>query len=94
MSGVAVVTKRNLVSEAILFVFIVLQADVTNPDFATIESAEHIFEMRRTAAREFIMMEFVQIAEKVTHCPVSLSCFALLASNHGVILLELLCSSM
>ena len=48
ISGVAVVTKRNLISEAIPFVFIVLKADVTKPGLAAIESAEHILGMSRT----------------------------------------------
>ena len=48
ISGVAVITKRNLISEAVPFVFIVLQADVTKPGLATSESAEHIFGMCRT----------------------------------------------
>ena len=43
MSGVTVVMKRNLLSEAISFVFIVLQADVTKTGLATSESAKHIF---------------------------------------------------
>ena len=51
MSGVVVVTKRNLVSEAIPFVIIVLQADVTNPGLATSESAEHVFGMGRAVVR-------------------------------------------
>ena len=38
MSGVAVTSKRNLISEAVPFVFIVLQAYVTKSDLATSES--------------------------------------------------------
>ena len=59
LSGVSVVTKRNIIAEAIPFVFIVLQADVTKPGLATSESAEHIFGMCRTMVREFSTMEFV-----------------------------------
>ena len=66
MSGVAVITKKNLISEAVPFVFIVLQADVTKPGLATSESAEHIFGMCRTIIREFTTMEFTQIIEKLT----------------------------
>ena len=66
MSGVAVITKRNLISEAVPFVFIVLQSDVMKPGLAMSESAEHIFGMCRTIIREFTTMEFTQIMEKVT----------------------------
>ena len=68
MSGVAVVTKRNPISEAIPFVFIVLQADVSKPGLATSESAEHIFGMSRRVVREFTIttLDFIQIVEKVT----------------------------
>ena len=58
--------KRNLISEAIPFVFIVLQADVTKPSLATSESAEHIFGISRTVVREFTTLDFTQIIEKVT----------------------------
>ena len=68
MSGVAVVTKRNLISEAIPFVFIVLQADVTKLGLATSEPAEHIFGMSRRVVREFTTLDFTQIIEKVTRC--------------------------
>ena len=68
MSGVSVVTKRNLISEAIPFVFIVLQADVTKLGLATSEPAEHIFGMSRRDVGEFTTLDFTQIIEKVTRC--------------------------
>ena len=61
------VTKRNLISEAILFVFTVLQADVTKPGLATSKSAKHTFGMCRTIFQEFTTMDFTEITEKVTH---------------------------
>ena len=66
MSGVSVVTKRNLISGAIPFVFIVLQAKVTKPGLVTSEPAEHIFGISRMVVREFTTMDFTQILEKVT----------------------------
>ena len=63
---VAVTTERNLISEAVHFVFVVLQADVTKPGLATSESAEHIFGMCNIIVQEFTTMKFTQIMEKVT----------------------------
>ena len=47
MSGTAVTTKRNLISEVVPFVSAVLQADATKPGLTTTEPGEHIFEICR-----------------------------------------------
>eukprot|EP00957_Ditylum_brightwellii_P009279 701897-Ditylum_brightwellii.AAC.1 len=43
IQGASIITKRNIVSETISFMFNVLRKDVPNPCFATSEPIEHIF---------------------------------------------------
>ena len=66
MTGVSEITKRNVMAEAIPFVFLTLQRDVTKPGLATSEGAEHTHGMLRTVRREFTMLEFIQMIAKVT----------------------------
>jgi hypothetical protein len=66
ISGACVITKRNVVSETIAFMFIILRSDVENPRFQTSEPAEHKFGMMRQTIREFTCLEFAQLADKLT----------------------------
>ena len=66
ISGACVITKRNVVSETIAFMFIVLRSDVEKPRFQTSEPAEHKFGMMRQIIREFTCLEFAQLADKLT----------------------------
>ena len=64
LSGMSDITKRNIIAEAIPFVFIVLLKDITKPWLATSEGAEHTFGMLLTIVREFTTMKFVQLIER------------------------------
>ena len=64
ISGACIITKRNIVSETIAFMFIVLRSDVPKPRHCTSEPAEHTFGMLRQIIREFTSLEFSQLVEK------------------------------
>ena len=61
LDGVCMTTKRNLVSEAIPFAFLLLRNDIENPRNATSEPAEHEFGNYRTKAREFTTLDFCHL---------------------------------
>ena len=63
--GACIITKRNVVSETIAFMFIVLRSDVFKPRHLTSEPAEHIFGMMRQIIREFTCLEFAQLSDKI-----------------------------
>ena len=65
IKGASVVTKRNIATEAIAFVFIVLCSDMPNPRHATSEPAEHMFGNLRQQIREFTILECSQLIEKL-----------------------------
>jgi len=64
ISGASVITKRNVVSETVAFIFLVLCSDMGNPRLATSEPGEHHFGQLRTLIREFTTLEFAQLVEK------------------------------
>ena len=64
ISGACMITKRNIVSETIAFMFIILRSDIPKPRHCTSEPAEHFFGMLRTAVQEFTCLEFVQLVDK------------------------------
>ena len=61
LDGVCMTTKRNLVSEAIPFAFLLLRNDIEKPRNATSEPAEHEFGNYRTKAREFTTLDFCHL---------------------------------
>jgi hypothetical protein len=63
LSGACVVTKRNLVAEAIAFSFLLLRSDVKKPRNLTSEPAEHEFGNYRTKDREFSTLGVCHLAE-------------------------------
>ena len=63
INGACIVTKRNIVSETIAFMFIILRSDTLKPFLSTSEPAEHFFGMLRQSIREFTCLEFIQLAE-------------------------------
>ena len=63
ISGACIVTKRNIVSETIAFMFIILRSDTLKPFLSISEPAEHFFGMLRQVIREFTCLEFIQLAE-------------------------------
>ena len=64
ISGACIITKRNIVSETIAFMFIVLRSDIVKPRHCTSEPAEHFFGMLCLAVQKFTCLEFVQLVEK------------------------------
>ena len=67
ISGACIVTKRNIVSETIAFMFIILRSGTLKPFLSTSESAEHFFGILRQVIREFTCLEFIQLAENQIH---------------------------
>ena len=63
-SGICITPKRNLVSETISNVFLILRADVYKIRFTSSEPAEHGFGNMRRIDREFSCSDFVTLAEK------------------------------
>ena len=66
LSGVNITPKRNLVSETIANIFLVLRADVSKCRYCTSEPAEHGFGNIRRICQEFSCSDFVSLAEKET----------------------------
>ena len=64
ISGASMTTKRNVVSETISFMFMVMCSDMDNPRLGSSEPGEHYFGQLRTLIREFTTLEFSQIVEK------------------------------
>ena len=64
ISGANIITKRNIASETIAFMFIVLRSDIAKPRHCTSEPAEHTFGMLRLIVREFGCLEFAEMIEK------------------------------
>ena len=64
IDGASMITKRNIMAEAIAFMFIVLRSDILKPRHCTSEPAEHMFGMLRQLIREFTCLEFAQLVEK------------------------------
>ena len=56
LSGVSEITKRNIMTESVPFVFLVLMKDINKTGFATSEGAEHTFGILRIMIREFTPM--------------------------------------
>ncbi len=52
LTGVNIMPKRNMVSETISSIFIVMQSDIHNPCYCTSESAEHGFGNTQRFQRE------------------------------------------
>jgi len=50
------ITKRNIVSETISFMYMVMRADVSKPRHLTSEPLEHFFGMLREMIRELLVM--------------------------------------
>ena len=65
INGASIITKQNIVSETISFIFLVFRADVTKPRLITSEPAEHMFGQLRQMIREFTVAEFAQLVEKL-----------------------------
>lgn len=63
LSGVCITTKRNIVSETIAMIFLVLRSDVNKPRLLTSEPAEHDFGTTRTKKREFTACELASLSE-------------------------------
>ena len=61
ISGVSIVTKRNLVSEMISMSCVILRKEVFRPRALTTESAEHQFGIYRSIIHEFTTLEFLQL---------------------------------
>ena len=66
LRGVSEITKRNIMAEAVAFVFLVIMKDINKPGLTTSEGAEHNFGILRTMIREFTPIEFVKLIEKTT----------------------------
>ena len=66
INGASIITKRNMVSETLAFVFLALRSDVSKLRKNSSEPAEHMFGQCRTMNREFTVLEFAQLAEKLT----------------------------
>lgn len=64
ISGASIITKRNIMSETVAFMFLVLRSDIAKPRHCTSEPAEHTFGMLRLMVREFGTLEFAQMIEK------------------------------
>ena len=56
LSGVSKITKRNIMSEDVPFVFLILMKDINKPVLATSDGAEHTFGILRKMIREFTPM--------------------------------------
>lgn len=65
IDGASVITKRNMVSETITFLFLFMRSDVTKTRINTSEPVEHTFGMLRQMIREFSTLEFAQLFEKL-----------------------------
>ena len=61
ISGSSIITKRNIVSETIAFMFLVLRSDITKPRNCTSEVCENFFGCLRTQVHEFSCLDFVQM---------------------------------
>ena len=64
LSGVHMTSKRNLVSETVANMFLVLRSDISKPRHCTSEPAEHTFGNMRQAQREFSCSDFASLVEK------------------------------
>lgn len=64
LSGVHITSKRNLVSETIANMFLVLRDDVLKLRYCTSEPAEHTFGNIRGMMREFSCSDFATLADK------------------------------
>ena len=65
ISGASVITKRNIMSETIAFMFLVLRSDIAKSRHCTSEPAEHTFGNLRLMCREFGVLEFCQMIDKL-----------------------------
>ncbi len=68
LTGVNITPKRNMVSETISNMFIVMRSDVCNPCYCTSEPAEHGFGNTRRSQREFTCSDFASHVEKENCC--------------------------
>jgi hypothetical protein len=64
LTGVNITPKRNMVSETISNMFIVMRLDVCNPCYCTSELAEHGFGNTQRSQREFTCSDFASHVEK------------------------------
>jgi hypothetical protein len=64
LTGVNITPKRNMVSETISNIFIVMRSDIQNPRYCTSEPAEHGFGNTRRSQREFTCSDFASHVEK------------------------------
>eukprot|EP00957_Ditylum_brightwellii_P012475 943108-Ditylum_brightwellii.AAC.1 len=69
-SGACIITKQNVVSETIAFMFLVFWLDIPKPCHSTSEPAEHMFGMLCLIVCEFTCLEFAQVVVKQI-CPLT-----------------------
>ena len=67
LGGVNITPKRNLVSETISNMFLVICSDVLKCCMCTSEPAEHGFGNMRRICRKFSYTDFVSLVEKLQH---------------------------
>jgi len=65
LEGISYITKRNLVYETVRLVFVISQSDVYHPHFVMMEPLEHLFGDLRTMHREFTVLEFIDMIDKL-----------------------------
>ncbi len=63
-SGISMTSKRNIVSETIGNLFLILQKNIKKVRHCTSETSEHVFGNMRMGNREFSVGDFCLLAEK------------------------------
>lgn len=57
--------KRKMILESIAVMFLCVRSDVTQPRRCTSEVNEHTFGMVRQMSREFTILQFIRLVDKV-----------------------------
>jgi hypothetical protein len=65
LSGVSIITKRNMICEAISLVFLVMRDDISAPRLLTTEPCEHTFGMWRQLIKEFTVLDALRLYERM-----------------------------
>eukprot|EP00957_Ditylum_brightwellii_P157057 11953587-Ditylum_brightwellii.AAC.1 len=68
ISNLPIITKRNMVSETLAFVFFMLCFDIYKPRKNSSNQAERMFEQPHMENFKFTVLEFTKLPEKLTCC--------------------------
>ncbi len=64
VTGVNIMLKRNMVSETISNIIIVMHSDLHNPCYCTGEPAEHGYDNAQRSQHEFTCLDFASHVER------------------------------